>query len=172
MTELSKFHELRSKTDKQLVQIIGNRLDLGIRHASQALSAQDAAASSQVSETLPRPALCAGLLESSADTWEVAEKCRHRAKTAYSQVSRLLLLVVEMTADERRGVESRLDHLKGLLDSLSAIGSTPAPTEDQIAALARSLWEARGRPQGLPEQDWFLAERASKTQKRSHAGCV
>jgi hypothetical protein len=146
MTELSKFQELRSKTDKELVQIIGNGLDLGIHHAGQALS--------------------------SADTWEVAERCRHRAKTAYTQVSRLLPLVVEMTADERRRVESRLDHLKGLLDSLSAIGSTPTPTEDQIAALARSLWEARGRPQGLPEQDWFLAERALKTQKRSHAGCV
>jgi Protein of unknown function (DUF2934) len=146
MIELSKFHELRSKTDKQLVQIIENGLDLGIRHASQALS--------------------------SADTWEAAEKCRHRAKTAYSQMSRLLPLVVEITSDERRRVESRLDHLKRLLDSLSAIGSTSTPTEDQIAALAQSLWEARGRPQGLPEQDWFLAERALKSQKRSHAACV
>ena len=164
MTELSKFDALRSKTDKQLVQIIQNGLDLGNRNASRALSAQDAAASSQVSETLPRRPLCAGL--------EVAEKCRHRAKTAYSQVSRLLPLVVEFTADERRRVESRLDHLKRLLDSLSAIGSTPTPTEDEIAALARSLWEARGRPQGLPEQDWFQAERALKTQKRSHAACV
>ncbi len=145
MTELSKFDELRSKTDKELVQIIDNGLNLGIRHATQALS--------------------------SADTWEVAERCRGRAQTSYVQVSPLLPLVVEITADERRRVESRLDHLKALLDSLSAIGSTPTPTEDQIAALARSLWEARGRPQGLPEQDWFLAERALKTQKRSHAAC-
>jgi hypothetical protein len=146
MAKLSKFDELRSKTDKDLVQIIHNALDLGTRDASQALS--------------------------SADTWEIAERCRGRAQTTYVEASRLLPLVGEITADERRRVELRLDHLKGLLDSLSVIGSTPTPTEDQIAALARSVWEARGRPQGLPEQDWFLAERALKAKKRSHAACV
>jgi hypothetical protein len=145
MIELSKFHELRSKTDNELVKIIDNQLDLGIRHARQALG--------------------------SADTWEVAERCRGRAQISYVQVVRLLPLTGEIPANERRRVESRLERLKGLLDSLSAIGSTPVPTEDEIAALARSLWEARGRPLGLPEQDWFLAERALKTQ-RSHAGCV
>lgn len=145
MAELSKFDELRSKTDKELVQVIDNALDLGIRQARLALK--------------------------SADTWDVADRCCLRAKTSYVQISRLLPLVVEITVDERRRVESRLEHFKGMLDSLSAIGSTPTPTEDEIAALARSLWEARGRPDGLPEQDWFLAERALKTQRRSHAVC-
>jgi Protein of unknown function (DUF2934) len=28
---------------------------------------------------------------------------------------------------------------------------------DDIAALAHALWEARGRPQGSPEEDWFHA---------------
>ena len=33
-----------------------------------------------------------------------------------------------------------------------------ATTED-IARLAYSLWEARGRQEGLPEEDWLRAER-------------
>lgn len=141
VAEISKFDELRSKTDKELVQIIDNGLDLGIRQAHLAFK--------------------------SADTWDVAERCCLRAKTTYVQVSRLLPLVVIAT-EERSRVESRLEHLKGMLEALSAIGSTPTPTEDEIAALARSLWEARGRPEGLPEQDWFLAERALRIQ----AACV
>jgi hypothetical protein len=32
------------------------------------------------------------------------------------------------------------------------------PDQDQIAALAYSLWEARGCPEGSPEDDWFQAE--------------
>jgi len=30
---------------------------------------------------------------------------------------------------------------------------------DDIARLAYSLWEARGRQDGSPEEDWFQAER-------------
>jgi hypothetical protein len=30
---------------------------------------------------------------------------------------------------------------------------------EQIASLAHALWEARGRPNGSPEQDWYEAER-------------
>ena len=80
MAELSKFDELRSKTDKELVHIIGNGLDLGIRQARLALK--------------------------SADTWDVAERCCLRAKTSYVQVSRLLPLVVEVSSGrtEKRGV--------------------------------------------------------------------
>jgi hypothetical protein len=33
-----------------------------------------------------------------------------------------------------------------------------APLHEQIAALAFSLWEARGCPHGNPEEDWFNAE--------------
>jgi Protein of unknown function (DUF2934) len=28
---------------------------------------------------------------------------------------------------------------------------------DEIAALAHELWEARGRPEGSPQEDWFQA---------------
>jgi hypothetical protein len=35
----------------------------------------------------------------------------------------------------------------------------PSPDQSQdIAALAYSLWLARGCPEGSPEEDWFRAE--------------
>jgi hypothetical protein len=33
-----------------------------------------------------------------------------------------------------------------------------APTHEEIARLAHNFWEARGRPLGSPEEDWFAAE--------------
>ncbi|PYT22286.1 MAG: hypothetical protein DMG58_30430 [Acidobacteria bacterium] len=33
-----------------------------------------------------------------------------------------------------------------------------APTHEEIARLAYNFWEARGRPLGSPEEDWFAAE--------------
>jgi Protein of unknown function (DUF2934) len=39
---------------------------------------------------------------------------------------------------------------------------------DEIAALAHKLWEARGCPQGSPEEDWFHAAR----ELRARAGSV
>ena len=33
-----------------------------------------------------------------------------------------------------------------------------SPTREQIARLAYSFWEARGRNGGSPEEDWFRAE--------------
>jgi hypothetical protein len=33
-----------------------------------------------------------------------------------------------------------------------------SPDHDQIAALAYALWEARGCPEGSPEDDWLQAE--------------
>lgn len=35
----------------------------------------------------------------------------------------------------------------------------PAPTHQQIAQLAHSLWKERGGNHGAHEQDWFRAER-------------
>jgi hypothetical protein len=34
----------------------------------------------------------------------------------------------------------------------------PDPTHDDIAQRAYALWEARGRPEGSPQVDWFRAE--------------
>ena len=38
-------------------------------------------------------------------------------------------------------------------------------TREEITALAYSLWEARGRPEGSPEEDWLNAERALNEQE-------
>jgi hypothetical protein len=35
----------------------------------------------------------------------------------------------------------------------------PRPTHDEIARLAHSYWEARGRRGGSAEDDWYRAER-------------
>jgi hypothetical protein len=39
---------------------------------------------------------------------------------------------------------------------------------DDIAALAHELWQARGCPQGSPEEDWFRA--AEQLRARSYTG--
>ena len=143
--EPTKFDKLRIKTEMQLVQLIKIELDLGIQDARQALK--------------------------SADTWPVREECSRRATRAYARATRLLPLVVKISEDERSRVESRLEHLQRMLEALSAIRSTLTPTEDEIATLARAVWEARGCPEGLPEENWFRAERALKAQKESDTPC-
>ena len=35
----------------------------------------------------------------------------------------------------------------------------PAPSHEEIARLAYTYWEARGRQHGSPEEDWYRAER-------------
>ena len=134
MTSLPKFDELRLKTDRQLIQLLNSELDLGICYAHQALK--------------------------SGDNRAIAKNHHIAAKRAYREASRLIFLAGEMGQDQRHGLDSKLEHLREMLEPLSAIGSTP--TNDEIAALARALWKARGCPEGLPEEDWFQAERALK----------
>ncbi len=38
------------------------------------------------------------------------------------------------------------------------------PTQEEIARLAYSYWEARGKPNGSPLEDWVRAERDLKKQ--------
>jgi len=38
------------------------------------------------------------------------------------------------------------------------------PLKEEIAAVAYSLWRARGCPEGTPDEDWFNAEKALKTK--------
>jgi Protein of unknown function (DUF2934) len=143
--EPTRFDKLRIKTEMQLIHVIKAELNLGIQEARQALK--------------------------SADTRPVREECNRRAGRAYARAARLLPLVVEITEDERSRVESRLEYLQRMLEALSAIRSTSTPAEDEIATLARAVWEARGSPEGLPEEDWFRAEQALKTQRESNTAC-
>ena len=44
--------------------------------------------------------------------------------------------------------------------SQSARIRRPGPeNQEEIAALAHALWQARGCPNGSPEEDWFQAKR-------------
>jgi Protein of unknown function (DUF2934) len=40
----------------------------------------------------------------------------------------------------------------------TAVEATPTPDHEQTAQLAYSYWQARGCPDGSPEDDWFRAE--------------
>jgi hypothetical protein len=136
MTDLSKFDELRIKTEEQLLLLINNELDLGVRDARLALR--------------------------STDSWAVVAEGYRRAKRAYAEASRWIHLVAEIPEYERGSWEARLKHLREMLEGLSVLAS--APTEDKIPTLARALWKARDCPEGSPEEDWFRAERALKSQ--------
>ena len=46
------------------------------------------------------------------------------------------------------------------------VSSGSAPEHDQIARLAYSYWQARGRPDGSPEEDWLRAENELLHQSR------
>jgi len=53
---------------------------------------------------------------------------------------------------------------QGMVPKLKANTNNAILTDTEIAALAYSLWEARGRPEGTPEEDWFNAKRALKAK--------
>jgi hypothetical protein len=40
----------------------------------------------------------------------------------------------------------------------AAAPTTSRPQSEDIAVLAYSLWESRGRPEGNPDEDWFKAQ--------------
>jgi len=50
-------------------------------------------------------------------------------------------------------------------EALQADDELSAPTDDQIAELAYSYWEARGGHRGSPWEDWFRAERELKRKR-------
>jgi hypothetical protein len=44
-------------------------------------------------------------------------------------------------------------------ESIAVAGVWDEPSEQEVAELAYSYWEARGREEGSPWEDWFRAER-------------
>jgi hypothetical protein len=45
-----------------------------------------------------------------------------------------------------------------ILTQSARIGRPTAENHEGIAALAHALWQARGCPDGSPEEDWFQAK--------------
>ncbi len=136
----TKFDELRFKTDNQLIRLVNHELDFGICYALEALRLFDGSA---------------------------AARQRHAsAQHACTNSQRLLRLAGEIPASTRIDLESKLAHLRRLLALLPNRPSEPIPAhepnEENISALARELWMARGCPIGVPEEDWFCAERVLK----------
>jgi hypothetical protein len=113
MAVRSKFDELRLKTDRQLIQLANTELDLGIRDAHEALQ--------------------------SAENWASAERHYLLAERTHAQAARLICLTSDISENELRGVESRLGHLREVLEGLSVLGATAPPTVDKIPTLARAL---------------------------------
>jgi hypothetical protein len=138
MPQVCRFDELRIKTDQQLLRLISEAIDLGMREARRALTF--------------------------ADTWVFAESPYLGAKRACAEASRMLLLTGEIPEQERRRWEGKLQQLREMLEGLSVLDSMPRAAVDGVLTLARALWEARGCPQGSPEDDWFLAERVLQSQ--------
>jgi len=49
-------------------------------------------------------------------------------------------------------------------EALSPASAESQPSREQISELARALWEARGCPEGSPDDDWYQAEEQLKTR--------
>ncbi len=128
---MTKYDELRSKTERQLHELIERELETGMREAQQALHCED---------------------------WEVGKSHYLRAQRAHITASRMILLVDAAAAAEKDRWITKLRYLREMIDGLLVLASDPRPTSDNIASLARALWDARGRRGGSPEEDWFRAE--------------
>jgi hypothetical protein len=52
------------------------------------------------------------------------------------------------------------DSVTGISSQSARIGRPGPENHEEIAALAHALWQARGCPDGSPEEDWFQAKQA------------
>ena len=110
MGELPKFEELRLKTDRDLLKLLNDDLDLGLAAAREALRSVDDLAS--------------------------ATRSYDQAKRAYSEVSRLLPVAYEITPDERRRSRLRLNHLSYMIDALHPLEAGIHPRTEESVSLA------------------------------------
>jgi hypothetical protein len=130
VSELFKLEELHAKTDRELVQLIKNRLEVALGLARKTLDCVDGPTA--------------------------AEEYHRGAEKEYTNAAYLLHLVYSMAESDRRILESKLAHVREMLDR--PYGPASIPNQREIAELARALWKARGCPDGSPEEDWYRAE--------------
>ncbi len=109
MIAVSKFDELRMKTERELVQLVERELDVGMREARQ----------------VPE-----------AETPALAEEHFLTAQRAYAEVSRLIPLVEE-TSDVRRQLEEQVRYFGKMIDGLSILGSRTTEHCSDLASLVQ-----------------------------------
>ena len=68
--------------------------------------------------------------------------------------------MAQKAAKPRAGGANSTTHLDG------------GPLSEQIAALAYSLWQERGCPEGTAEEDWFRAEQEVQAKQESQTEIV
>ncbi|MEO8049260.1 MAG: hypothetical protein ABI833_02490 [Acidobacteriota bacterium] len=106
MSRFSKLKELRDKTDKQLIQLIDNKLDIGIRLARKMLN--------------------------SGDRWTPSVQVSYfKAEQAHAEASRLMRLIYEAAGNKLKQLEARREQLQEMVEALEPVGSTPH--KDKIA---------------------------------------
>jgi hypothetical protein len=56
----------------------------------------------------------------------------------------------------------------GISSQSTRSGRSGPENQEEIAALAHALWQARGCPEGSPEEDWFQAKQALAERSGPH----
>ena len=103
-SQSSKLVELRAKTDRQLLELIGNRLDGGLNFARWAAQAQ------------------------AAGRWTSRDIFQAGASKAYAEACGLLPWVDGLSRAQRAGLEFKLEQLRRRLEDLSANSRLQAQT--------------------------------------------
>jgi hypothetical protein len=129
---MCKYDELRLKTDGELIQVIERELNLALSSVYQAVD--------------------------SLDRLGFPGRFYFQAERACADVCRLIPMIYD-NAVERARLAARAEHLWKILDQIADIDRHQAPGETDVASIARSLWYARGCPEGAADEDWFRAER-------------
>ena len=91
----AKLHELRNKTNRELVSLIGNKLDRGLAFARM-------------------------LEDDGVDDWEATEHFVANAEAALAEAGKWMTLLAEATPNERRRLEFKLAQLRAVLDRVRA----------------------------------------------------
>jgi hypothetical protein len=126
MSALTKYDELRLKTDKQLIQLAAMELETGTCYAWRALKfAEDRA---------------------------TAAEHYKAAKNAYDQAYYLICLAGDSVQNEKREAESQVERLRKMIEPLSAIDRTSRPGEQDVAALAPSCGRPEAARRGGPKR--------------------
>ena len=110
MGELSKFDELRLKTDNDLLKLLNNDVELGLASAREALRCVD-------------------------DSSSVVQSYL-KGKRAHAEATRLLPLAYGIPVGERVSLQWRLDSLSRMLEALQSLHRRLHPCDEETVGFA------------------------------------